>query len=324
MPKRPEAYFLLSRIYEINKDWCECYTLSTIGETFLNDSHIPLKTSIEYPGKYVFTFEKAVSAWWIGLWDESIYLLRQLNKRVDMLPVHVESVKNNLARLGRSYKKAIPYDDSLYSGLRVKFNGANTIKRNYSQCYQDMFVLTMLNGKRDGRFVEIGCDDGFFNSNTALLETTFGWTGVSIDIVPEKIVKFATQRKSKTILGDATKLNYGSFLDGDYDYLQLDCEPAYNTFKVLQRIPFEFHRFAIITFEHDNYCDEDGSIMDKSRQYLKSFGYVMVVNNISEDKYSPFEDWWVHPDLVDKNIIDKMLCISDETKKADWYMLNKL
>jgi hypothetical protein len=37
---------------------------------------------------------------------------------------------------------------------------------------------------------------------------------------------------------------------------------------------------------------------------------------VAPDKLCSFEDWWVHPDLVDKEIIDKIKFISDKTKKS--------
>ena len=53
--------------------------------------------------------------------------------------------------------------------LRYKFNGAETIKNNYSQAFQDMFVLSILDGKKNGTYVEIGGDHGVIISNTYLL-----------------------------------------------------------------------------------------------------------------------------------------------------------
>ena len=217
------------------------------------------------------------------------------------------------------------YHYSLHSKLLCKFNGSEKIIENYSQCYQDMFVLTMLNGKKNGVFLEIGCDDAYFNSNTALLEESFGWEGISIDIDPGKIEKFKKKRYSTAIAADGLEIDFSKILtETNYDYLQIDCEPASTSFKILQRIPFKNHRFAVITFEHDNYCDKDKSIKIKSRKYLESYGYKMIVNNIAEDRWSDFEDWYVHPDLVDPKIIEHMLCISDKVKKCDHYMLNKL
>jgi tetratricopeptide (TPR) repeat protein len=197
-PKRPEAYFLLCKNYEATKQWHECYAFACIGESTCSDQSI-LRTSVDYPGLYAFTFERAVSAWWIGLYDESIHLFRTLERRSDIWPIYANIVKNNVFMFGRSYKRPIVYSKELYPQLINKFPGADKIERNYSQCYQDMFVLSMLNGKRSGKFLEIGCDDAYFNSNTALLEKSFGWSGISIDIDPVKTEKFAKERSSKVI-----------------------------------------------------------------------------------------------------------------------------
>jgi len=75
-----------------------------------------------------------------------------------------------------------------------------------------------------------------------------------------------------------------------FEYLQLDCEPAKNTFEALLSIPFDKYRFAVITYEHDWYTD-DKTYRDKSRKYLQMMGYQLVVSNISLDYKSPFEDW---------------------------------
>jgi hypothetical protein len=30
----------------------------------------------------------------------------------------------------------------------------------------------------------------------------------------------------------------------------------------------------------------------------ESFGYELIVNYISPDNYSPYEDWWIYPQLI--------------------------
>jgi hypothetical protein len=328
LPDRPEAYFLLTRLYERSKDWQEAYTWAVLGEEKFDVSHSPaykLKTNIEYPGEYGFTFERAVAAWWIGLWDEAIFLLRLLKKNPVLDPIYASAIENNLQRLANDNKKPLEYRDEYYEQLRVKFNNAAHIKKNFSQCYQDMFVLTMLNGKTNGRYLEVGCGDPFYGNNTALLETEFYWSGISIDINPVSVNMFQQKRKNKVMLGDATKIDYKKILDdGIYDYLQVDCDPPEVSFQILLKIPFEKTPFRVITFEHDHYVSEESGIRDKSRAFLKSLGYQLVVTDIAPDKFNSFEDWWVHPDLVDKNIITRMQNLSGEPKRADDYMLNKL
>ncbi len=318
LPQRPEAYFLLSRLYEVNKDWEESYSFAVMGQA-LSEEQPKLRTNVEYPGRYALIFEQAVSAWWIGLFDESIHLFRQLKKDPAMLPIHAAAVQNNLRNLeGTVWHNTLAYSSSLYERLRVKFPGAKSIIHNYSQAYQDIFVLTMLGGKTDGSFLEIGCGDPSFRSNTKLLEE-FGWSGISIDSNQTLTSKYAEQRKNRVITADASRLDYAALLEKDYDYLQIDTEPALNSFNVLLRIPFEKRRFAVITFEHDDYCYP--SIKERSRKYLQSHGYTLIAGDIAPDSYNSFEDWWAHPALVAPQVIEKMRDTREVVKKADGYML---
>ena len=54
----------------------------------------------------------------------------------------------------------------------------NHLDRSKSQRRQDLFVLSELNFKRNGFFVEFGAADGVYLSNTHMLEKEFGWTGI--------------------------------------------------------------------------------------------------------------------------------------------------
>lgn len=47
-----------------------------------------------------------------------------------------------------------------------------------SELRQDLFVLSQLQCKENGYFVEFGASNGVLFSNTYLLEQTFGWTGI--------------------------------------------------------------------------------------------------------------------------------------------------
>ena len=51
-------------------------------------------------------------------------------------------------------------------------------RKSKSQGGQDLFVLSELEFKRNGFFIEFGATDGVSFSNTYLLEKEFGWTGI--------------------------------------------------------------------------------------------------------------------------------------------------
>lgn len=51
----------------------------------------------------------------------------------------------------------------------------------YSQEAQDLFVVDLLKGMRNGYFVEIGAWDGAKFSNSLLLEQEYGWTGLLVE-----------------------------------------------------------------------------------------------------------------------------------------------
>ena len=66
--------------------------------------------------------------------------------------------------------------------LKHPFSGHTKVFNNYSQAYQDLFVLSMLKGKKNGKYVEVGSNHPTHMSNTFLLETAFGWRGFSVEI----------------------------------------------------------------------------------------------------------------------------------------------
>ena len=55
---------------------------------------------------------------------------------------------------------------------------SDIMNNSTSQLRQDSFVLSELNFKRNGYFVEFGASNGVTNSNTLLLEKQYGWSGI--------------------------------------------------------------------------------------------------------------------------------------------------
>ena len=66
-----------------------------------------------------------------------------------------------------------------YSDVGIDFdNLSKLIQQSKSQITQDLFVLSCLDFKRGGYFVEFGATNGIDLSNTWLLEKEFGWNGI--------------------------------------------------------------------------------------------------------------------------------------------------
>jgi len=326
-PDRPEAYYHLSYDHQIKEEWQESYLAAVQGLSKLNYTKETL-TDIDYPGEHALLFQKAVAGWWIGRCDESRSLFQHLLKDWTLEDKFTDACHSNLANIGGERFFKLPYSKDLdLNNLRYKFKDSDKIEKNYSQALQDMFVLSMLDGKRNGTYIEVGSAGPFEGNNTALLETQFDWKGFSLDIVPEEVERFNSQRKNKCILQDATKADFDALihehkLGETIDYLQLDVEPAEVTFNVLLSIPFDKYKFRVITYEHDHYADRSLRYRESSRKFLQSQGYKLVVSDIAPDKNSTFEDWWVHPDLVDPEILKIMINPFEGTKKASNYLLN--
>jgi hypothetical protein len=312
-PRNPEAYFLISQFYERKGNWMDSYLYASLGLELTSLKPSGLAFGSSYESEYMLIFQKAVAAWWYGKPSESRKLLRLIMD--DYGPVMNESylklVQGNLSRLGsgNETESSVRYDKSKYGQFKFKFCGLDLIERNYSQVCQDLFVLAMLGGKKEGTYLEIGAAHSHHNSNTALLEE-LGWKGIGVELKRDLAEQHAS-RKNRVICADALSLNYSSILSENFDceiidYLQLDIEPPKNTFDAMLSIPFEKYKFRVITYEHDHYVDLTKSYRDKSRRYLSSLGYTLVVNDVSPSGECSFEDWWVMEDLVDAEMLEKM------------------
>jgi len=96
LPERPEGYYALSKFYEKEKNYNDSYLISSIGEKVSNRELKSLTLYTKYPGFYSILFQKALSAWWCGLCDESIKIFKDLNDNYDLNDRYTDLVKNNL------------------------------------------------------------------------------------------------------------------------------------------------------------------------------------------------------------------------------------
>jgi hypothetical protein len=193
------------------------------------------------------------------------------------------------------------------NSLKYKFNNLNLIKNNYSQAFQDMFVLSMLDGKKDGIYIEIGGDDPIVINNTYLLESEYGWKGISFEIESEKVNHYNSIRKNNCICANAITADYSKiFKDNNFstqiDYLQLDIDPAEQTLACLKNLPLDTYRFSVITYETDAYRSSS-QLVEESRSIFKDYGYELIAKDVLNCGH-PFEDWYVDPNVIDKNLVE--------------------
>ena len=315
-PERPEGYFLLSQWHSAREEWTEANYYATTAQKVCDFTLPGLGSDVGYVGHWGLKFQEAFTCWYRGLREHSYKLWLELynDKNIDN-DEYFQIIINNCTNFNLLQTKHDPiiYDKSQMKNVeqRFKFPGFGKIENNYSQCFQDLFVLKCLSGKRKGTYLEIGGGRPYDGNNTALLEQ-LGWDGISIDLHQPYVDEWDESIRSNSIIRtDATQINYKEFLKENnfsdvIDYLQIDIDPCAQSYDVLTKIPFEDFKFGVITFEHDHYLDPTRKIRSKSRNLLESHGYVLAVPNVSPDENSPFEDWWVHPQVVNEKQIEKV------------------
>lgn len=181
----------------------------------------------------------------------------------------------------------------------------------HGQHAQDLFVIAMTKGKKNGTYLEIGCGWPIGGgNNTFTLQKYFNWSGISIDSGRDAENSNAWRplaedwqefRPSANFLNkDAFSIDY-SLYPKYFDYLQVDIDPSSNSFAILKKIT-EHIKFSVITFEHDwinaKSNHNDFKIREQSRQYLTDLGYILVIADIGG------EDWWVDPSIIAEDVIN--------------------
>lgn len=314
-PKRYEAYYYLSQYYEQKQDYFNCYAMAIIADDRYAENPLMVLPHIE---RYKIRFQIGFSSWWVGRFKDCRKIMFQLAEEYTdgkYEPIYKQQIQANITRLG-SGDEFVMYNNSDYEKYRYSFEGLSNIQTNYSQCFQDMFILTLLNGKKNGTYLEIGSADPFKGNNTYLLESLYQWSGKAIDILSHEVDKYNNSRTNPCILANALEVDYDVLLaemskeyktNDCFDYLQVDCEPPAISLQILKKIPLDKYKFAIITFEHDYYADIDKTIRQEAREYLEKMGYVLVIGNVSMNDTCPYEDWWIHPELIDDKKYNMLL-----------------
>jgi hypothetical protein len=211
--------------------------------------------------------------------------------------------------------------------LRYPFGQYEPLNETYSQAYQDIFVLSLLNGKQNGWYFEVGCGVPKYTNNTYNLYKNFNWNGVSIDFQDYRSEWKEHRPNNIFISQDAFKIDYHALLRNTkvVDYLQLDIEPSVKTYEILKLLPTE-PRYAVITFETDIYSGgESVKVREESRKYLQDLGYTLIVPDVIVEfngAIIPFEDWYVDMNLVNTNVANSIKEMAKHTQDPKKLLFN--
>jgi hypothetical protein len=190
--------------------------------------------------------------------------------------------------------------------------------RSWSQAGQDCFVYKILVqgvGIKFGTFLDIGCSQPHIDSNSYLLEE-MGWRGLLVDIYDvanDPNHKIREKRSSPFLCADATTLDWRKTLseygiNSPIDYMSFDIDDG--TMQGVLNFPWEKYRAKVITIEHDLYRTgpDIKTLIDTT---LLGNGYSMVCENVKHDGKT-FEDWFVDPLQIPKNIWEPYVCKDEE------------
>ena len=296
MPQRPEAYYFLARLWEEKHDWRFVRSYTATGLLYANDDLEDL--DVNYPGKQGLLYLDAIATWGdSGMEDgkQKIFDLVYRNKFDEEYTQKSNEMLNKIFM-----PDTIVYKKEDLPRFKFPFDGIENIENNNSKHFQDMFVLSVFDGKRNGTYLEIGSGEPHIHNNSALLEEQFGWKGISIDNDPALCYNFSNNRTNTVLCENALEIDYQKLfethcLDNRIDYLQIDCDEA--SLEILKKLPLNEYKFGVVTFEHDGYR-LDPLQKEVARKIMLEHGYKLLVNDVAFAPGYPYEDWYVHPDLV--------------------------
>lgn len=224
-------------------------------------------------------------------------------------------------KFSKNYIKqfAIEYSHENFNNKLNKIvdSPANKIFYN-GKAGQDFFVIKMLEKKLNGYFLELGVEHFSNKSKTIMLEKKYNWQGISIenkDFVAESYRLY--RNNSLYINADPTIIDLDKILlerkfPNNIDYLQIDMDvPNSSTLRTLANLSILLnkYKFATITLKHDIYAGDYHNTRNLARSIFARFGYILIFPDVKifwEGSHKPYEDWYVHPDLVNRELIAKV------------------
>lgn len=198
--------------------------------------------------------------------------------------------------------------------------------RAVSQLGQELWVLEKTGMKHGGFFVEFGATDGVLLSNTYLLETEFGWTGLCAEPNPDFFAQLQENRSctvAPDCIGGETGRDVEFVLADEYggvaDYLDADHHGA-------RRAAFRDsgRTIRLTTISLEDFLEKH----DAPRQ----IDYLSIDTEGSEYEILaafPFEDWDIRLITVEHNftpmredirtLLERHGYVRQEVEWDDWY-----
>jgi hypothetical protein len=203
--------------------------------------------------------------------------------------------------------------------------------QSHSQAGQDIFILSCLNYKQNGFFIEIGSNHFQNVNNSYILEKTYNWKGLMVEYNKFFLEDYKLYRtNSFHIIDNAEIIDYKKVLvdlnfPKNIDYLQIDLDvdnrSTLNTLENLDKNIMDEYKFATITFEHDIYRGNYFNTREVSRNIFDKRGYTRIFSDvyiIGNNIKQVFEDWYVHPELVDNEYINKIITDKENIQNIEY------
>jgi len=210
-----------------------------------------------------------------------------------VLSIYNRRIKQNFLKDTTKKIDLIQTNGSTSSNFKID----QRIFRSSSQSGQDIFIQIVFPEKTKGNYLEIGSAWPIKLSNTFVLENTYKWKGLSIDIDLKMVKIFNKIRKNKSYCCDGTTLNYRNFVKRKgfknfFEYLSIDIDPSYQSYFALKRILNDNIKFLTLTFEHDKYRSGPW-VQILGSSMLRKSDYIRVAKNIEGEGFGKYEDWWI-------------------------------
>jgi len=171
---------------------------------------------------------------------------------------------------------------------------------------QDLFAY-ICNDCEPGFWIDMGARDfkppyDYGANNTYGLYKA-GWKGISFDLAnhaasyPSDVKFFNVDCTNQEKIDKIFQENEDDIPE-IINYLSIDMDK--NSYAGLKTIDLNKYKFVCMTVEHcaKLYGEERNKI--KERELLLDYGYEIVV------PWNNFEDWYIHPDLVDKTRLEPL------------------